>query len=534
MFQAPETDTDPAVGGFKAPDDDPDPKTFAGFGANAVQDVKGNAKNLVNLAEGLAEHPIDTIKNVPGALVNEGKRIGIGDLLTGHPVDAAGTFLNAAYEKPISTALDVAPVVGAAGKALGLGGAAAEGAEAATQAADAAKLAEEAAPAAEAPPMAQAMHGDLSGAATAPQFEVIRPDPVTPPPPSAPTAAPGGTPPSQPPPPPPSGPAPAPSALSGISDEIKNYVNSKYQAAQAKPGLIPKIGNYLTEESNKLGSKDVGLQSGLIKTMGTGFKGIEKANQLVDYARENGYLKAGLSDAERRAQIANAMNKSGAIIGKMRQLADSRGAPDVDAIKTAVKSVLDQKYGYGPEKAPGEIANVMESIEKAPKTYQGMADLATHLNKSATAVGKLGQHPGPTTDAADIVARMGNEGARKSFSPEENNLFTQNLRDFGANKKLEQTTSMAARREMGARSNQRGILGRAWQEALDRGGYRMGGNIANRLGKSIQAGKVKTLPQFFEDLAHQSNEEIDDTIKGMSRGGIVPHDVREWVHARGS
>lgn len=334
------------------------------------------------------------------------------------------------------------------------------------------------------------------------------------------------------PPPPGQTPPATPPPKSGISDDIQNYINSKYQAAQAKPGLIPKIGNYLTEESNKLGSKDIGLRDGLIKTMGSDFKGIEKANQLIDYARDKGYFNAGLSDSERRTMIQQAMDKSGDLIGKMRQVADTRGAPDVDAIKSAVKTALDAKYGYGTEKATSEISNVMEDIDKAPKTFQGMANLATKLNKSATPIGKLGQHPGPTTDAADIVAQMGNAGARKTFSPQESELFTQNLRDFGANKKLEQTTAGSARREMGARSNQRGMLGRLWQEALDRGGYRMAGNIANRLGKSIQSGKVKTLPQFFEDLGHQSNEEIDNTINSMAQGGMVTPSMAQWVSAR--
>lgn len=334
-----------------------------------------------------------------------------------------------------------------------------------------------------------------------------------------PKGAPGGTPPPQPPP-------------GGIPEDIKDYVKAKYEAAQKKPGLIPKLGNYLTEESNKLGSKDIGLQSGLIKTMGSGYKGIEKANQLVDYAREKGYLKAGLTDMERRTQIKSAMDQSGDIIGKIRDAADSRGAPDVDAIKTAVKTSLNAKYGSGAEKATAEVGRVMEDLNKAPQTFNGMTELATKLNKAATPVSKLGQHPGPTTDAADIVARMTHDQIRQTLTPEENDLYTQNLRDFGANKKLEQTTSMAARREMGARSNQRGPLGRLWQEALDRGGYRIGGNIAHKLGAAIQSGKIKTLPQFFEDLAHQSNEEIDDTINSFAQGGTVPQDVKEWVGAQ--
>lgn len=321
----------------------------------------------------------------------------------------------------------------------------------------------------------------------------------------------------------------APPPKASIPDAVKNYVNSKYQQAQARPGLLPKVGTYLGEEADKLRAKDIGLQSRQIQSMGSGYQGLEKARQLLDYAGEKGYFKAGLSDVERRAKITDAMNTSGKTVDAIRTLGDKRGAPPVDAMREQLNSQLTQNYGGGVNKATSEVNNVLAEFDKAPKTFHGMAELATKLNKSATAVKDLGQHPGPTTDAANIVAKMNNDSLRKTLGPQEADTYTQALRDYGANKKLEQATAGSARRELGARSNQRGILGRAYQEALDRGGYRMGGNIAKGVSKMVGSGKVKTLPQFFEELAHQSNEEVDNTINGMAKGGVVPQDVRNYV-----
>lgn len=335
--------------------------------------------------------------------------------------------------------------------------------------------------------------------------------------------------------------APPQQAASSPDDPLKNvrdvsskYVSSKYVKAQQNPSLISKIGNYLKEESNNFGAKDIGLQPGAIKTMGKGFEGIDRANSLIDYARDKGYFNPGLSDAGRKQMIQKSLTSSGQNLDAIRTVADQRSRAPVDAIKAQVQQELSKKYGSGVNKAPNEIANVLEEIDKAPKTFHGMSELATHLNRSATDVGKLGQHPGPTTDAANIVARINNDALRKVLNPNESRLYTQSLRDYGANKKLEQTVSAASRRAMGARSNQRGFFDRMFQEALDRGGYRAGSNIASRVGSAITKGNVKTLPQFFEELAHQSNHELDDVLdsNAMSKGGMVTPDMANFVRGK--
>jgi hypothetical protein len=254
--------------------------------------------------------------------------------------------------------------------------------------------------------------------------------------------------------------------------------------------------------------------------MGAGFQGIEKAEALVNYAREKGYFNPALTDIAREAKIKQALKTSGQQVEALRSIADQRGVPPVPQIVNEVKTQLVKDYGID---APREIKKVLLKIEQAPPTFSGLADLATELNKAKTTAKSLGQHPGPTTDAANIVSRINNDALRSVLNPQEAESYTQSLRDFGAHKKLEQAVAASERRGLSARSNQRGILGRLYQEALDRGGYRIGGNIANRMGKAIGANpsQFKTLPQFFEELAHQTGDVLDETMEGFAHGGIV-------------
>jgi len=296
------------------------------------------------------------------------------------------------------------------------------------------------------------------------------------------------------------------------------------------------VAKYLQEEARNLGAKDIGLQPRQIQSMGPGFKGIEKAEALVDYAREHGYFNPKLTDIARKEKIIGAMDKAGRQVDAIRSIADKRGAPPVPQILQQIKTELTKQYGVD---APGEIKKVLLKVQNAAKenpTFSGMADLATDLNKAKTAVAKLGQHPGPTTDAANIISRINNEAIRGTLNPEESGLYTESLRDFGAHKKLEQAVAAASRRGMSARSNQRGIVGRLWQEALDRGGYRVGANVADRTAKAIlkDPTKVKTLPQFFEELAHHADDAIDEAldIQGMAHGGIVDGELDEYLSTK--
>ena len=287
----------------------------------------------------------------------------------------------------------------------------------------------------------------------------------------------------------------------------------------------------MDEEAAKLGGKDIGLQLGQVKSMGPGFEGLEKGKALISYAREKGYLDPSLSDTSRRAMVEANMDKAGKQLGALRDIADKRGAPPIEEMRNQLKTQLEDKFGID---APGEINKVLAKFDKAAKTptFSSMADLATDLHAQATPATKMGLHPGPTTEGANIVAHLNNDATRATFNTEEGNLFTQSLRDFGAHKKLEQALSAGGRKALVGRGAPGSATNRAIQELLDRGGYRLGGNIANKVAGWTKANPKATLPQFFEELAHQSDQSIDEAIQGMSKGGIVPDDVKRFVASK--
>jgi|WetSurMetagenome_2_1015567.scaffolds.fasta_scaffold56371_2 hypothetical protein len=432
-----------------------------------------------NIMEGIKETP-QTIAGIVKAPYQIGQALGetakglqTGQAIGETPVGQMGKSLAAGagrfmehpwqstketiIEHPIGTAATVAPLIGPAGRLMGMGKAA-EGIGAAGEAAGAAGKAGEAS-------------AGVAGAA-----KVV--DPLS---------------------------------------AVKDFVTSKYGQAAAKPKWNETVAKYLQEEARNLGAKDLGLQPRQIQSMGPGFKGVEKAEALIDYGFEKGYFDPKLGPIGRKEAIVSNMNKAGHQVEALRTIADTRGAPPVPEIANQVQQMLQSKYGYGTNKAPAQVQNVMEHFQHVDPTHKGLADLATTLNESITDVKKMGQHPGPATDAANLISKMNNDSIRGVLNPQESELYTNSLRDFGAHKKLEQAVSASMRRGMGARSNQRGILGRAFQEALDRGVYRLGSNVAQRTAKSVLKNPqaTRTLPDFFEEFAHQSGDVLDESL-GLS------------------
>lgn len=97
-----------------------------GIVGNAIQDAKDIGGGMINTAKGLVTDPINTIKSMPAVAIDEAKRIGVPEIFNStfppakavqailgknpdqQAVGAGKKFMGAAYDKPISTALDVA------------------------------------------------------------------------------------------------------------------------------------------------------------------------------------------------------------------------------------------------------------------------------------------------------------------------------------------------------------------------------------------------------------------------------------------
>ncbi len=528
----------PAQGSFD-PDSflrETEPKSLKGFGTNVWNEGKQTLSDIGELSDRFAEHPLDTttamVKGLPSAAVNEGKRIGVGELITGHPINAAEKLGNAMYEKPISTIGDLMAGYGAGktalglGKsALGLGAKAAELAPAATE--------EVVAGAAKAAPEAAAEAGPQVIGNTVAQPKNFQPTIIG----RRATDLPEGAPATPPPPSPPSAGTPPPPGGKGASfdplKEVTDYVTKKYGQAASKPGMAQTAAKYLQEESRKLGGKDLGLQGLQVRQMGEGFKGIEKAEALIDYARDKGYLKPGLTDVARKGLVKQNMQQAGNTVGAIRDIASTRGTPQLEQMYSSLKTELTDKYGL---KAPGEVKKVLAQIKNGMKkdpTFSGISDISSDLNKDLKNVRSMGRHVGPTTDAADILSRMNNDAIRGVLNPKEQELYTQSLRDFGAHKKLEKVIAGADRKSLTGRGAPGSITNRFFQDILDRGGYRVAGNVADRTARAVMKnpGQIKTMPQFFEELVHQAEDVVDDTldVPKLAQGGIVGEDLDSFL-----
>lgn len=109
---------------------EPEGKSLAGFGHNVVRNAGEIASGLGNLAVGAVTHPIDTsvavAESVPGTLKQMAHDYALKELGTGDWGGALKRLGDTAYEKPVSTALDVLPMTGALGKAGKAGVSAAE------------------------------------------------------------------------------------------------------------------------------------------------------------------------------------------------------------------------------------------------------------------------------------------------------------------------------------------------------------------------------------------------------------------------
>ena len=314
--------------------------------------------------------------------------------------------------------------------------------------------------------------------------------------------------------------------------DVKDYINSKYGEASAKPGFTDKIARQLNHESLRMAAHDLGIQPRQGYQMGPGLEGPEKLEALTQYALDQGYVRPGLSNLDRRAMFQQNLDKYGQQVGALRDMASQRGpGHDLPSLIQAVKTQLDPKYLSGEFAAPQEYQRALEGLAKADPSYSGIADKATSLNKAATDAGKMSQSKGPFTDVANIISRMNNDAIKKTLNPEEAKMYEESLRNFGAHKALENVLGRSAVRDMASRTNQRGIGGKMLQEMLDRVGYQFGSNVANRMAKSVAANPnvAKSLPQFFEELEHHVGDVADDAVAHFSQGGLVTPEMAEWI-----
>lgn len=487
--------------------DEPAPqKSIRGFGENAFKDVTGTFKGMGKLAEGLVMHPIDTtvntVKTLPGAIMNEGKRLGVGELLTGHPINAVEKFGNAFYDKPLTTILDVLPAAGAAGKAFGIGGKAAEVGGLADEAAQVAKT-------------GGSMVDDVARIAPeAPKpinlpdeaAQILKSEPVLEPqmPPSAPPGAPQAAEQAI-----PMGSTfqetvsnlgkQAKEAVKKPMDEVQAFVEDKYGRFAKKPSAIENAGKALEQKGRGMTLKEIGGTPGMARTLRDRF-GEDVLNDLADLADKKGVTK-GFFNWQTGNEIKNLMEESGSGVGAIRKMARERGAlHNMSDLVNKIRAELDPIYLKGSGSAQkGAYMKALEDIKNAPNDPVSLAEVITEKNRFLKK-NKLTQPIGAGTDVLNSASRLNNELIHKFLKPAESEAYKEALKDFSASKLFSKMYGHTYGRDMMGRSGPSSI----WNTVKDVGGRKIMEKVFKNVGR-----KMQNNPDYFKNATNLSSDVLD-------------------------
>ena len=514
--------------------DEPSPeKSVGGFVKNIGSDIVGTAKGLGNLAVQTLQHPIDTpiqvLSNLPKSIVEEGKRIGAGELLTGHPINAMNKFGNAMYEKPLTTTLDVLPAIGAAGKLLkGMRGA--EGATMAGEAAtslgddalragnsiydDIARVAPEAQPPLQMPGEAINILKESPGS-----FPYIQNITTKPPPPlqtldkasnifkePIPTVNMAGEAATQ------SVPTGStfqetvqnlknkiPSEIKKPLDQVQEYLTGKYGQMASKPGIAQSLGDYFTRKAQGMRLKEMGASPMQIRKLVDRY-GEDKLLALSDIAKEKGITNPmmGYKVGKRIEELSDT---SGKTIGGLRKIATQRGAVhNMDNFVQRIRSQLEPVYKSGMRSGEKNSFNkALAELKKTNPTPDAIAKKITEMNRYASE-NKMVQTGGAYTDVANAASKLNNELISKVLSPKELEAYHTALTDFGAAEAFKKFYGYKVGRELAGRTGPSGI----WNKFMDVAGNKFIERGSERLGQIL-----KTNPEMIKNPRALLKEVID-------------------------
>lgn len=520
-------ENDPIVETKSSWQDDPvvDEKTVGGFARNLGDEAGGIAKSLHRTAKtlvdplGLGEslltgsmqpakdkiaNDFQAFKSIPASMIDEGKRIGIGELATGNYGAAADKFGDALYEKPIATILDIAPLAGgAANKFLGRGARAAGVADEAARAGTG--FADDAARVANAAPDPVAMPDEAA--------QILKEQPEAPPP------------------PPPTEAAPAagqdvplgstfqetvqnlgqqlPAGIKKPLDEVGDFLTKKYDRAAAKPGFGDTLGDMAIRKGQSMRFQEIGFTPGQIRKL-IEKKGEDWVRSLSDLAKEKGITKP-IIGYEIGKNIERMEQSAGKMVGGIRDIASKRGAVhDTEALVNQIRSQLDSKYLKGSGSSQkGAYMKALQDIRTADPSAAGLAKAISAINEIKTGA-KMTQPVGAMTDVANLASRYNNELINKFLAPKEMTAYKDSLRDFGAAKIFGRGYAFRASRELGGRAGVGGLWRNLKQSAMDVGGGKVMENFFDRIGP-----KLKKTPELASDLGDLSGEALSDLLKAL-------------------
>lgn len=439
----------------------------------------------------LPESPslLDLGKQTVSGLVDEGKRIGVGELATGHPENAANKFGEALHDKPLATVLDVLPAAGAAGKMLGFGGAA-EGLDLASEAApgnlppEAAQILKE--PPNVAPQASQAAEQAVPLGSTFQETVQNLGKKI-------------------------------PSEIKQPLDQVKDYLGSKYGQLAEKPGWNNVVADYLKEHGQNMTLKEIGAAPGQIRKIG-----VDRAHALSDYAIENDLAGPKIGTIGREKLIPQRLEQAGGAVGAFRKMAADRGAViNPDELINQVRGQLDDKYLraglHSGEK--GTYMKALMEIKKSGGRADELADKVSELFRESKNLDRLKRPSGPVADVARAVRDINHQMISKTLSPQEMAVYEHGLEDYGALTQINEFVKRRGSVEAGGRLGPgSGISRAAIQKFLDSVGYRTEAKIMRNLSEKIRtnpeiAAKPTNLFRHYIDEAADAVDEMGDNIQ---------------------
>lgn len=374
--------------------------------------------------------------------------------------------------------------------------------------------------------------------------------PPTPPPPGMPPGGAGG---------PPEGPELPPGAKPSIFEtgaqnaieqakELKDYVSRGYEGYVKKPGALGDVADWIQEKSQMMAAQQIGVTPNQARQLGrTPLEAHNAMRAIGQYALDKDIVSptTGLGGM---LEKNNALQKSvGKTLGDYREMADKlAGEIDPKAVAAEVRKALDDKYmrivknAEGEESAPrgayggqaGAYLKALQEVEDAEKSHSGIAEAATELNHAANKASKNMQPETPFTDVANEVSRINNERIKQLIGKENAAKYEQALREYGVNKKIANALKFKSSGEV-KRFGPGSFTSNMTQKLMDEAGYRLGAKTANKLSTMVKNNpKIGgTLPSLFKEFIHQV-EDVGHEVTGMSKGGVVPDDVKEYVSGR--
>lgn len=477
----------------------PAPKSVGGFASNAVEDVKGIASGLGGFAKkAVTQNPIQTgmeaVTAIPEGIWGEVKRLGGKDLMQGNFKEAGSKFIEGAYEKPVTTALDILPAVAGVKKLAGMRGAA---------------------PVAEAAGVAD----DVARQAPSMVDDVVRQAPEAPSPLNLGDEA-ADILKAQPKPPLPEA-APSQSSFAGIKeklpnsvkgplDEVESFVNEKYGKMASNPKWNETLGDMAIRKAQAMRIQEIGFTPGQVRKL-IEKKGEDWVRSMADYAEEKGVTKPVVG-YQIGKQIEKLEKNSERMIGGIRDIASKRGAVhNPDHLINQIRAKLDDKYlkGGSASSEKGNYLKALQDIKNGGSSADDVARTATGINRYGTK-NQMVQKKGALSDVANEVSRINNELIAKHLSPQEFAAYQEALKEFGAAQVFKRGRSFSASRELAGRAGVGGFWRNLKQGTMDIGGGKVMEKFYDSFGR-----RLKTNPKTASSIGDLTGDALQELLSAL-------------------